>query len=58
MESTGRVRYIRRMDVDMPARAWRQRGASIFREEFDAAEVWLFGSLAGEPRHDDFRDKG
>jgi predicted nucleotidyltransferase len=36
------------------ARADAHRAAGVLRSEFGVDEVWLFGSLASEPRHDAF----
>lgn len=36
------------------ARVAARRAAGILRREFGAQEVWLFGSLVSEPRHDAF----
>jgi len=36
------------------ARADARRAAAMLRDEFGVHEVWLFGSLASEPRHDAF----
>ena len=44
----------RRLERVAHARESARRAARILREEFEVAEVWLFGSLAGEPQHDDF----
>jgi predicted nucleotidyltransferase len=36
------------------ARESARRAATVLRNEFTVDEVWLFGSLASEPRHDAF----
>lgn len=36
------------------ARLAAEQAARVLRDEYGANEVWLFGSLADEPRHDDF----
>lgn len=36
------------------ARADARHAAGVLRREFGVDEVWLFGSLASEPRHDAF----
>jgi uncharacterized protein len=36
------------------ARLTARQAAAVLREEFGVEEVWLFGSLAAEPRHDAF----
>ncbi|MEX2569757.1 MAG: nucleotidyltransferase domain-containing protein [Gemmatimonadota bacterium] len=36
------------------ARESAKRAAAVLRDEFEVDEVWLFGSLAGEPMRDDF----
>jgi uncharacterized protein len=44
----------RRLERAARARDSARHAAAILRHEFGAGEVWLFGSLIGEPRHDDF----
>ena len=36
------------------ARQKAREAAVMLRDEFGVDEVWLFGSLSSEPRHDDF----
>lgn len=36
------------------ARQAATRAAKVLKDEFGVAEVWLFGSLASDPAHDDF----
>ena len=46
-----RERRLRRAEA---ARQAAREAAAVLRREFEVEEVWLFGSLLGEPRHDGF----
>lgn len=44
----------RRQERAGRARVDARRAAAVLKSEFGVAEVWLFGSVATEPRHDAF----
>jgi uncharacterized protein len=48
------ARRAKRLGRAERARESAKLAAAVLRNEFEADEVWLFGSLTGEPRHDDF----
>lgn len=50
----GARQRVKRLERAERARRAARRAATILRDEFDVDEVWLFGSLASEPRHDSF----
>lgn len=50
----GARRRVRRLERAERARQAARGAAALLRKEFDVDEVWLFGSLASEPRHDAF----